>query len=148
MHAQTQPPISKTQTTGLPIVGAIDGGGYLEGGDFFPLGQDLAMVGIGLRSNLEACQQLMQRDLLGTRRFAVVRDDFDRHQDRMHLDCVFSVLGGDVCIMLEVSEERGGGREGGEGSCACACACAAVCVCMHTHAKKDMHILAKFQNSL
>jgi hypothetical protein len=31
-------------------------------------------------SNLEACQQLMDRDLLGTRRLGVVRDDFDRHQ--------------------------------------------------------------------
>jgi len=30
-----------------------------------------------------------------------VRDDFDRHQDRMHLDCVFSVLGEKCCIMLE-----------------------------------------------
>ena len=32
------------------------------------------------RSNLEACHQLMQKDLLGTRRFAVVRDDFDKNQ--------------------------------------------------------------------
>jgi hypothetical protein len=73
----------------------------------------------------------MRRDLLGTRRFAVVRDDFDRHQDRMHLDCVFSVLGGNACIMLEV----GGGGWGGEGGGWCEregergwglCCCAAV----------------------
>ena len=57
---------------------------------------------LGLRSNVDACMQLMDRDLLGTRRLAVVRDDFDRHQDRMHLDCVFSTLGGRCCIMLEV----------------------------------------------
>jgi hypothetical protein len=111
---------------------------------------------------MDACRQLMDRDLLGTRRLAVVRDDFDcsqvRHgrgrvlgagatrtgragvccvlapcrchavaptlkppppartapatppnppvhpphpQDRMHLDCVFSPLGGRCCIMLE-----------------------------------------------
>lgn len=54
--------------------------GYLEGGDFFPLGKDLAMVGVGLRSNVEACQQLMDKDVLGTKRLAVVRDDFDKHQ--------------------------------------------------------------------
>ena len=35
----------------------------------------IAFIGIGLRSNFEACQQLMDQDLLGTRRFAVVRDD-------------------------------------------------------------------------
>ncbi len=46
------------------------------------MGRDLALVGVGLRSNVEACQQLMERDLLGTRRLGVVRDDFDRHQVR------------------------------------------------------------------
>eukprot|EP00882_Tetradesmus_deserticola_P013240 GHRQ01014040.1.p1 GENE.GHRQ01014040.1~~GHRQ01014040.1.p1 ORF type:complete len:341 (+),score=165.52 GHRQ01014040.1:150-1025(+) len=86
---------------GLPIAGRIAEPGFLEGGDFFPLGQDLALVGVGLRSNVEACQQLMDADLLGTRRLGVVRDDFDRDQDRMHLDCVFSVLGEGCCIMLE-----------------------------------------------
>lgn len=31
----------------------------------------------------------------------MVRDDFDKDQDRMHLDCVFSILSDDACIMLE-----------------------------------------------
>ena len=61
-------------------MGKIEEAGFLEGGDFFPCGTDLAMLGIGLRSNMEACQQLMDKDLLGTARFAVVRDDFDRNQ--------------------------------------------------------------------
>ncbi|KAK9833540.1 hypothetical protein WJX81_003550 [Elliptochloris bilobata] len=86
---------------GLPVVGEIRVPGYLEGGDFFPAGRDLALVGIGLRSNFEAARQLMEGDLLGTSRLAVVRDDFEQHQDRMHLDCVFSILGDDVCLMLE-----------------------------------------------
>ncbi|KAG2426169.1 hypothetical protein HXX76_013150 [Chlamydomonas incerta] len=85
---------------GMAVAGEIKEPGYLEGGDFFPMSRDLAMAGIGLRSNLEACKQLMDEDLLGTRRFAVVRDDFDQHQDRMHLDCVFSVLSDTCCIML------------------------------------------------
>ena len=65
---------------GLPVVGEIEPPGYLEGGDFFPAGRDLALVGIGLRSNFEACHQLMERDLLGTRRLAVVKDQFEQHQ--------------------------------------------------------------------
>jgi arginine deiminase len=89
------------QKLGLPVVGDIAEPGYLEGGDFFPGGRDLALLGIGLRSNFEACKQLMDQDLLGTRRFAVVRDDFEQHQDRMHLDCVFSIVSDNVCIMLE-----------------------------------------------
>jgi len=86
---------------GLDVIGAIEEPGYLEGGDFFPVSPDLALVGIGLRSNVEACHQLMEQDLLGTRRFGVVRDDYEQHQDRMHLDCVFSVLSDTCCIMLE-----------------------------------------------
>ena len=64
------------------MIGEIREPGYLEGGDFFPVGQDLAMVGVGLRSNFEACQQLMEEDLLGVRRLAVVRDEYEMHQVR------------------------------------------------------------------
>jgi hypothetical protein len=67
---------------GLPVVGEIRVPGFLEGGDFFPAGRDLALVGIGLRSNSEAARQLMDGDLLGTSRLAVVRDDFEQHQAR------------------------------------------------------------------
>jgi len=42
---------------------------------------------------MEACQQLMDRDLLGTRRLAVVRDDFDRHQVGGWGWWMFGVLG-------------------------------------------------------
>ena len=86
---------------GLRVIGEVEDPGYLEGGDFFAVNPDLAMVGIGLRSNQEACDQLMEKDLLGTRRFAIVRDDFEQHQDRMHLDCVFSLLSDSCCIMLD-----------------------------------------------
>ena len=65
------------------MVGEIEAPGYLEGGDYFPAGRDLALVGIGLRSNFEACHQLMERDLLGTRRLAVVKDQFEQHQVRL-----------------------------------------------------------------
>jgi arginine deiminase len=65
------------------VVGEIREPGFLEGGDFFPLGAELAMLGIGLRSNQAAADQLMAEDLLGTRRFAVVRDDTDQHQVRL-----------------------------------------------------------------
>ena len=66
--------------SGLTVLGEIEEPGYLEGGDFFAAGRDLALLGVGLRSNVEAAKQLMEKDLLGTRRFAVVRDDFEKHQ--------------------------------------------------------------------
>jgi hypothetical protein len=73
----------------------------LEGGDFFPAGVDLAFLGIGLRSNMEACQYLLDKDLFGTQRVAVVKDFFDQHQQRMHLDTVFNIIAPKVCLMLK-----------------------------------------------
>ncbi len=45
----------------------------------------LLQLGVGLRSNLAAAKQLMEQDLLGSSRFAVVRDDFDRNQVSEHV---------------------------------------------------------------
>ena len=87
--------------SGIGILGAIEKPGYLEGGDFFPAGLQLCFVGVGLRSNFAACQQLMDHDWLGTQYVAVVKDCHDQSQDRMHLDCVFNITGFDSCLMLE-----------------------------------------------
>jgi arginine deiminase len=59
------------------------------------------MLGVGLRTNLEAAEQLMLKDLFGTTCVAVVHDHFEQDQDRMHLDCMFNILGRDcvVCIV-------------------------------------------------
>ena len=89
------------QKLGLPVIGAVQEPGYLEGGDFVPASADLAFVGVGLRSNVESCYQLMKEDLFGYKRVAIVRDDFEQHQDRMHLDCVFGLLSDTCCLMLE-----------------------------------------------
>ena len=62
--------------------GAVRAPGYLEGGDFCPASVDLCFVGVGLRSNMIAVQQLMDEDLFGSRRVAVVRDDFEQNQVR------------------------------------------------------------------
>eukprot|EP00210_Caulerpa_lentillifera_P009569 g9126.t1 len=89
------------QKLGIPLLGSVSDPGYLEGGDFYPAGRDLCFIGVGLRSNLVACEQLMEQDWFGTERIAVVIDAFDQHQDRMHLDCVFNIVSYDVCLMLE-----------------------------------------------
>jgi len=89
------------QKLGIKVLGQVERPGYLEGGDFFPAGKDLCFVGVGLRSNELAVKQLMANDFLGTRRVAIVKDPFDKSQDRMHLDCVFSILSDDCVLMLE-----------------------------------------------
>eukprot|EP00188_Purpureofilum_apyrenoidigerum_P001276 Plantae.Rhodophyta-Purpureofilum_apyrenoidigerum.ctg16859.p1 GENE.Plantae.Rhodophyta-Purpureofilum_apyrenoidigerum.ctg16859~~Plantae.Rhodophyta-Purpureofilum_apyrenoidigerum.ctg16859.p1 ORF type:complete len:437 (-),score=92.87 Plantae.Rhodophyta-Purpureofilum_apyrenoidigerum.ctg16859:255-1502(-) len=86
---------------GVPVIGRIPSPGTLEGGDFFPVGDDLCMVGTGLRTNQAAVDYMLENDLFGTRRVAVVRDEFDRCQDRLHLDTVFNILSPTCCIALE-----------------------------------------------
>eukprot|EP00768_Dysnectes_brevis_P002499 gnl/Dysnectes_brevis/1876_a2156_1864.p1 GENE.gnl/Dysnectes_brevis/1876_a2156_1864~~gnl/Dysnectes_brevis/1876_a2156_1864.p1 ORF type:complete len:566 (+),score=248.86 gnl/Dysnectes_brevis/1876_a2156_1864:109-1806(+) len=86
---------------GITPIGEIPEGATLEGGDFLALGEELAMLGVGLRTNYRAARYLMDNDLLGTERFAVVRDIFDTHQDRMHLDCILSPVSRDLCVIDE-----------------------------------------------
>jgi arginine deiminase len=94
---------------GLNVVGQVEEPGFLEGGDFFVAGQELCMLGVGLRTNLAAAEQLMLKDLFGTTRVAVVHDHFEQDQARMHLDCVFNILGRDCVVRslsLPPSDER------------------------------------------
>jgi arginine deiminase len=86
---------------GVPVIDKISSPGTLEGGDFFPAGADLAFLGIGLRSNMDAAQYLLDHDLFGTQRVAIVKDYFDQHQQRMHLDTVFNIIAPKVCLMLK-----------------------------------------------
>ncbi|GIQ82721.1 amidinotransferase, partial [Kipferlia bialata] len=85
---------------GIEPIGRIPAPGTLEGGDFIAGGHTMLM-GVGLRSNQAAAKFLMGADLLGSERFALVRDVFDRNQDRMHLDCIMSLIGKDVALLDE-----------------------------------------------
>ena len=84
------------------MIGEIEGEGRLEGGDFFPVSIELSMLGIGLRSNREAAQQLMKKNLLGTKEFALVIDLYDFNQDRMHLDTFFNIVNRNTVLLLDL----------------------------------------------
>lgn len=86
---------------GLNVIGRIPFPGCMEGGDFFPVGENLCLIGTGPRSDITAVQYLLKEDLLGTRKVAVVKDQFEKRQERMHLDTVFNILSDDCCVMLE-----------------------------------------------
>lgn len=85
---------------GLKILGGVQKPGYLEGGDFIAAGADLCFVGIGCRSDLAGVTYVMERDWFGTRRIAVVKDVWEKRQERMHLDTVFNVVGERCCVAL------------------------------------------------
>jgi arginine deiminase len=82
-------------------VGAIKGPGTLEGGDFMSFNRNLALCGVGLRTNMAAMHQLMELDVLGTNRFVVVKDEVDCDQQRMHLDTFFNMCSEKLCVCLE-----------------------------------------------
>eukprot|EP00177_Eucheuma_denticulatum_P005686 GFKZ01010355.1.p1 GENE.GFKZ01010355.1~~GFKZ01010355.1.p1 ORF type:complete len:474 (+),score=74.17 GFKZ01010355.1:170-1591(+) len=86
---------------GLNVVGRIPAPGFLEGGDFFPAGKELSLIGVGTRSDVNAVHYLLENDLLDTQTVAVVKDLFERKQERMHLDTVFSILSEDCCVMMK-----------------------------------------------
>jgi hypothetical protein len=89
------------QKLGVPLLGHLRAPATLEGGDFFCMGPDICYIGVGLRTNQRAVQELLAKDWCGTPRVAVVEDIFDRDQARMHLDTVFNVVSDHLCLMLE-----------------------------------------------
>ena len=89
---------------GAKIIGRIPEGTFLEGGDFFVAKDDLCMLGIGLRTKIDAAYYLMNNNLLGSRRFALIIDQYDLDQQRMHLDTYFNILNNDYCIVLDFED--------------------------------------------
>jgi arginine deiminase len=85
---------------GITPVGMIEEPGTLEGSDFIPVSKDLAFLGVGRSTNMEAAKQLMDKDLVGTRRLVIVEDLKDQRRERMHLGAVFAVVDEKMCMCL------------------------------------------------
>jgi arginine deiminase len=85
---------------GVNVLGRVERG-FLEGGDFFPCGRERCFVGIGQRSTFDAVAWIMENNLFGTDAVVVVRNELDISQDRMHLDCIFNIIGKSICLLLE-----------------------------------------------
>jgi arginine deiminase len=88
----------------VKIIGEIPENSYLEGGDFFVLKEDISLLGIGMRSTMDAANFLMSNDLLGTNRFALVIDENDFNQQRMHLDTFFNILNHKNVLLLDFEQ--------------------------------------------
>lgn len=88
---------------GVKILGEVSNNSKLEGGDFMTIKEDLSLLGISLRTNFESAVYLMENDFLGTKRFAVVVDENDLNQKRMHLDSFFNILNSEEVLLLDMS---------------------------------------------
>lgn len=82
---------------GIKPVCEISGDGRLEGGDYIPAG-NISFIGCGMRTNIEAINQMMKADAFGHDTVVVVRDHL-RWQMEMHLDTHFGIIDRDLCTM-------------------------------------------------
>lgn len=84
----------------VPVLGAIQGAGRLEGGDVVWLGQGMLAVGEGYRTNAEGIRQLTE--ILGARVREIVRVPlvhWDGPDDVFHLMSVLSPLAPDLALV-------------------------------------------------
>ena len=77
---------------------------FLEGGDYFVAKNDISMLGVGLRTSMKGAEYLMENDFLGTRYMAIIYDDEDKDQQRMHLDTYFNILSDEYAVVLDFDE--------------------------------------------
>ena len=91
---------------GADIIGELGEEGYLEGGDFFVAREDLSMLGVGLRTDMNGAKYLMKNDLLGTRYMGICLDENDLDQQRMHLDTYFNILNDNNVLVIEFDEVK------------------------------------------
>jgi arginine deiminase len=92
---------------GVSTVDQLDVPCALEGGDFFPLGEDVALIGVGLRTNMDAVKALLRADVIRAKKVVVVEDMQDLNVRQSHLDRFFSPIEDGVCVCLEpVAEDE------------------------------------------
>lgn len=84
---------------GVKPILTITGDGRLEGGDYLR-GDDISFIGCGMRTNMEAIQQIMDTDAFGHNTIAVV-NDHKWWQMQMHLDTYFNIIDKDLCTLVE-----------------------------------------------
>ena len=84
---------------GVKPILTITGEGRLEGGDYLR-GGDISYIGCGMRTNMEAIQQIMDADAFGHDTIAVV-NDHKWWQMQMHLDTYFNIIDKDLCTLVE-----------------------------------------------
>jgi len=84
---------------GIKPVFEVSGEGRLEGGDYIPAGTK-AFIGCGMRTNMEAIEQMMEADVFGHDTIVVVNDHL-RWQMEMHLDTHFNIIDKDLCTIQQ-----------------------------------------------
>lgn len=80
---------------GIPIVLSVHGRGTFEGGDLILVSEDLALIGVGLRTNAAGASQV-EGLLRGIGIAEVVQVPL--REDIIHLDCAYAIAAADVAL--------------------------------------------------
>jgi arginine deiminase len=83
---------------GIPIVLTVHGSGTFEGGDLLLVNPDLALIGVGLRTNPAGVRQVTQ--LLQGVGVSEVQP-VPVPEDSIHLDCAYSIVGPNLALCNE-----------------------------------------------
>ena len=84
---------------GITPIYEVTGNGRLEGGDYFSVG-DTAFIGQGLRTNAEGVKQLLDHQVFGVPKVAVVKDSW-KNQQEMHLDTYFNIISPKLAVLVD-----------------------------------------------
>jgi len=85
------------ENLGIEPLYEIQEGGFLEGGDFIPAGEQV-FIGQGQRTNYNAIHQMLDADVFGVNKVVVVKDSWQNQQE-MHLDTYFNIASETVAVL-------------------------------------------------
>lgn len=68
------------------------------------LPNDLSVLQVGNRTNAAGAKFLMDNDLIGTSRFAIIKNEHDKALERAHLDTFVNIVDPNTVIMLDFSD--------------------------------------------
>eukprot|EP01123_Difflugia_compressa_P000629 TRINITY_DN10739_c0_g1_i1.p1 TRINITY_DN10739_c0_g1~~TRINITY_DN10739_c0_g1_i1.p1 ORF type:complete len:838 (-),score=124.06 TRINITY_DN10739_c0_g1_i1:319-2535(-) len=89
------------KSMGLPILTEIPDPLKVTGHDFVPGNDDVLFIGTGHLTDEASVRVMLEQDVFGTDRVAVVRDFFDRSDQRPGLDSVFMIIDTNLCVVLD-----------------------------------------------
>lgn len=89
------------KTFNQPILYQMKAQEILEGGDY-TYKNDITFIAVGTRTNHNGVYKLMEKDLLGTYKVAIIECEYpDTDMHRIHLDCYFAPFGDNYCLLWE-----------------------------------------------
>jgi len=86
----------------IPILYTVNNeDSYIEGGDYIPAGSH-SFIAIGIRTNMNGVQELMNKNLFGTDYVAVIKYPVDGNMHTIHLDCYMGIVNKKYAILWDV----------------------------------------------